>query len=58
MRAMSVAVLVNIVLRNGFSPACTAFKLLVLDVDTGIDDVDINTFPTRLNVVVFVEGAK
>lgn len=56
--AVTVAILVDIVLGNGLAPVRTAFELLVLVVDTSIDDVDINTLATFRLVDVLIESAE
>lgn len=40
---MTVAVLIYIVGWDCFPPRGTTLKLYMVDVDTGIDDVDVNT---------------
>jgi hypothetical protein len=42
MGAMSVAVLISVVQRDGLSPRGTALEVNVLNVGAGIDDVYIN----------------
>lgn len=56
----SVAVAVNVVvtLGNSLSPASTAFKVDVLDVGTGVNDVGIDTLTTIGSVDVLVECAE
>lgn len=55
---VAVAVLIDIVARDSLAPMSTALELLVLVVDTGIDDVDINALATFRLVDVLVEVAK
>ena len=56
----SVTIVVNVlvVLGNGLPPRGTALELVVLDVDAGIDDVDINAVATKRLVLVLGEGAE
>jgi hypothetical protein len=57
-RAVTIAVLVDVVLGDGLAPACPSLKLLVLDIDTGINDVDIDTVAATLDVLVLIECTK
>lgn len=43
---MSIAVYIYVVYGNGLSPERTTLKLFMIEVDTGIDDIDINAFST------------
>jgi hypothetical protein len=52
---MSVAILINVILRNCLSPCGTSLELDVVDVDTSVDNVDVNTFTRDLVVGVFRE---
>ena len=56
MSTVTVAVLINIVLRNGSAPLRTALKFFVANVDTSVDDVNINTFTTLVVEKVPGEG--
>ena len=52
--SVTVSVLVDIILRDGLAPGSTTLKLDVVNVDTGVYDVHINTLAARR--VVLVEG--
>jgi hypothetical protein len=56
--SVSVAILVGITLGDGLSPRRTTLEVDVVDVGTGVDDVDVNTLATVLGVEVLVEGAE
>ncbi len=43
---VSVAVLINVVLRDGLAPAGTSFELDVVDIDTSVDNVYVDAFST------------
>lgn len=53
---VTVAVLINVIQRNGLSPGSPTLELLVADVDAGVDDVDINTLTALLVEKVPGEG--
>ena len=55
---VTVAVLINIVLGNGSAPLRTALKFFVANVDTSVDDVDINTLTAVGVVDVLLEGSE
>lgn len=55
---MAIAILVNIVLGDGLTPACTALEFDVLNVDTGVNDVDIDTLATLWVVNVLGESSE
>lgn len=52
---VAIAVLVNVVLRKRRPPRCTPVELLVEDVDTGIDNIDVDALTTRLLVFILCE---
>lgn len=52
--SVTVSVIVDVILRDGLSPRGTSLKFDMLDVDTGIDDVDIDALATAR--VVFIES--
>ena len=55
---MTVAVLINVVLRDGLAPGRAALELDVLGVDTGVNDVDINARTAIRVVLVLGEGTE
>ena len=57
-RPVSVRVDVLIVLGNGLAPMRTTLKLNVINIDTGVDDVDINALATARVVLVLGEGTE
>ena len=58
MRAMTVAVLVDVILRNSLAPRSTTFKVNMLDVDTSVDHVYVDAFASEMDVLVLGESAK
>jgi hypothetical protein len=58
MGAVSVAILVDIVLRHGRTPGRTALEFGVGDVNPGVNDVDINALAALGVVFVPLEGAE
>lgn len=55
---VTVAVLIDIILRDGLSPASASLELDVIDVDTGVDDIYVDTFTSALVVDVASECTK
>lgn len=55
---VTVVVLVNIVLRNGLAPEGTALELGMVDVDTSVDDIDVDALTTIGRVLVTSEGTE
>ena len=53
---MTVVVLINVVLRNRLAPRSPAVELGVFDVDTCVDDVDIDALTAVLLELVLREG--
>ena len=58
MGSVAVSVFVDIVLRDGPAPGGPALELDVVDVDTGIDDVDVNTLTISRVVLVTSESSE
>ena len=56
--SVSVAILIGIALRDGLAPRRTTLKVDVVNVGTGVDDVDVNALATVLGVEVLVKGAE
>ena len=55
---VSVSILISIAGGDGLAPLGTTFKVDVVDVGAGVDDVDVNTLTALGGVEVLVEGAK
>lgn len=55
---VTVAVLIDIVLGHGVAPERTALELNMVDVDTGVNDVNVNTLTTPLVEEVLGEGGE
>ena len=58
MGPVAVSVLVNIVLRNGLAPGRATLELDMVNVDAGIDNVDVNALTTFRFVLVESEGSE
>lgn len=58
MSTVTVAVLINVILRDGLAPGRTALELDVLGVDTSVDDVNINTSTAVRIILVLGERAE
>ena len=56
--SVPVTVLVDIILGDGFSPKCAALELNMVDVNAGIDYVDVDAVTTKMVVYVLGEGGK
>ena len=58
MGTVAVVVFIYVVQRDGLSPGCPAFELLMEDVDSSINDIDINTLASGLFKLVLAESTK
>jgi hypothetical protein len=56
--SVTIAVLVDVILRDDLAPGGAALKLDVVDVDTGIDDVHVDTFTVGRVVIVESESSE
>jgi hypothetical protein len=56
--SVSVAILIEITIGDSLAPRRTTLEVDVVDVGTGVDDVDVNALATILGVEVLVEGAE
>lgn len=55
---VTVVVLINIVLWDGLAPGRTTLELSMVDVDTGVDDVDVDALTTVGGVLVASESTE
>lgn len=55
---MTIVVDILVVLGNGLAPLGTALELVVINVDTGVNDVNINTLAAGRLILVLGEGAE
>lgn len=55
---VAIAVLIDIVLGDGLAPARATGEFYVVDVDTSVNDVDVNALATLRVVQVLGEGTK
>lgn len=58
MGAVTVSIDIQVVLGNGLAPLGTALEFVVVDMNSGIDDVDIDTLAGATVVQVLGERAK
>jgi hypothetical protein len=58
MSSVAVTVLINVIGRDSLAPRGTAFELLVVDVDAGVDNIDIDTFTSIRIVNILRERTK
>lgn len=56
--SMAITINIFIVVGHGLAPNGTTFKLDVIDVDTSVDDVDVDTFTAMLVVDVLSESTE
>jgi hypothetical protein len=55
---MAITVFIDIILRYCLSPGSPALELDVLNVDTGVDDVNVNSLATIRIILVLRKGAE
>jgi hypothetical protein len=58
MSSVTVSILVDVVLWDGLAPGSPTLELDVVDVDTGVDDVDVNALTASRVVLVESEGSE
>lgn len=58
MGSVTIVVLVYIILGNRLAPRRTIFKLLVINMDTSVNDVDIDTLAPIGVKLILGEGSK
>jgi hypothetical protein len=58
MGSVTVTILIDVIGRNCFAPGSTALELDVLDVDPGIDNIDIDTFTTIRVIDILCKSAE
>ena len=58
MGSVTIAIIVDVILRNGLAPGGPTLELGVVDVDPGIDDVHVNTLTAGRVVVVESESSE
>lgn len=56
--AVAIAILIGVPLRNGLAPLGTTLEVDVVDVGTGVDNIDVNTLAAISGVQVLVECAE
>lgn len=56
MGSVTIAILVNVVLRDGLAPECTTLEFDVVDIDASINDIYVNTVSAFIIVQVFGES--
>ena len=58
MGSVTIVVLVDIIPGNRLAPRRTTFELFVIDMDTSVNDVDINTLARIAIILILGEGSK
>jgi hypothetical protein len=58
MGSVAIAIYILITGRNGFPPMGTALKVVVIDIGTSVNDINVNTLATMSLVDVFIVGTK
>ena len=58
MGSVTIVVFVDIIPRNRLAPRRTTFELLVIDIDTSVDDVYIDTLARIGIILILGEGSK
>jgi hypothetical protein len=56
--SVTIVVDVDIILRNRLAPRGTIFELFVVDIDTSVNDVDIDTLARIGMIFILGEGPK
>jgi len=56
--SVTIVVFVDIIPRNRLAPRRTTFELLVIDIDTSVDDVYIDTLARIGIILILGEGSK
>jgi hypothetical protein len=56
--SVTIVVLVDIIPGNCLAPRCTAFELVVINMDTSVNDVDIDTLAAIGIILILGEGSK
>jgi len=54
MGSVAIAVNIRIILRDGLAPACSALKVNMVNVGSGINDIDVNTLATVGGIQILV----
>jgi hypothetical protein len=57
-RTVTVAILIDIISRDGLPPGGTTLELDMVDIDTRVNDIGVNTLPTLGVILVTREGAE
>ena len=57
-RTMAITILILVVGRNGLAPRRTTLEFNMVDVDTSVNNVDVNTITTLIVVLVLGEGGE
>ena len=55
---MAIVIIINIIQRDSLAPRRSVFELLVVKVDTSVDDIDIDTVASERVMFVLGESAK
>ena len=58
MGSVAIVILISVVLRNSLAPRCTSFELFVIDINTSVNDVNIDTLAAGTMIFILGESAK
>lgn len=58
MRTMAIAVFINVIGRNGLAPGSTTLEFRVSDIDTGVNNIDVDTVTTFRVIEILRESAE
>ena len=58
MGSVAIIVFVSVIRGNSPSPRCPSFEFCVVDIDTSVNDVDIDTLATETMIFVLGESAE
>jgi hypothetical protein len=55
---MAIVILINVIRGDSLAPRCTSFELVVVNMDTSVNDIDIDTLAAAWVMFVLGEGAE
>jgi hypothetical protein len=56
--SVAIVIIIDITRGDRLPPRCAILELYVVDIDTRVNDVDIDTFATIVFILILVESAK
>jgi hypothetical protein len=55
---MAIVIFINVVRRDSLAPRCTPFEFLVVNMDTSVNDIDIDTLAAVSVILILGESTK